>query len=148
MGDREYKKVFETFIVPIAKKFQPDLVLISAGFDSATEDPLGGMKVSARGFGSLTRLLISEEIQAQGRVVMLLEGGYSTKAVANASASCIRALLGDSELTEASDEEKVHAGVQMSLSATQAKVSHIQHKLWPSVIKFKPRRSGRIKATS
>jgi histone deacetylase 4/5 len=49
MGDAEYAAVWEHILMPVAKAFQPDLVIVSAGFDAAAGDPLGGCKVSPQG---------------------------------------------------------------------------------------------------
>jgi len=76
-GDREILAAFTEELLPAAKRFQPELVLVSAGFDAHVGDPLGGLAVTGAGFARLTRLVrqVAEEC-AEGRVVSLLEGGY------------------------------------------------------------------------
>ena len=64
-------------------KFRPELVLISAGFDSRIDDPLGQFRLSDDDFADLTRLVCG---LAQGRVVSLLEGGYNLSGLASAAA--------------------------------------------------------------
>ena len=93
MGDAEYIEVFKTLLLPVIGEFSPDLILISAGFDCAQGDPLGGMDVSTDGFAHLTRLLM--ESVPHGRVVMALEGGYNVRAVSEAVTACTQTLLGD-----------------------------------------------------
>ncbi|MGI8991496.1 MAG: histone deacetylase family protein [Bryobacteraceae bacterium] len=73
-GRREILGAFQKELVPAARQFQPDLVLISAGFDSRAGDPLGGFLLSDADFADLTDILL--EI-GNGRVVSVLEGGYS-----------------------------------------------------------------------
>ncbi|MBM3237125.1 hypothetical protein FJZ31_12605 [Candidatus Poribacteria bacterium] len=77
-GDAEYKKAFEEKLRPKALEFKPDFVLISAGFDAHKDDPLGGMKVTANGFADMTSIVkeIAERC-CEGRLVSVLEGGYS-----------------------------------------------------------------------
>jgi len=91
-GDAELLYAFKRVIMPIALAFNPEVVLISAGFDSAEGDPLGGCKVSPQGFHALTSLLMG---LAGGRVVLALEGGYNLESISASMAACAGALLGD-----------------------------------------------------
>ena len=79
-------------LLPIAHAFQPDLVLVSAGFDAALGDPLGGCRITPHGYSQLTHLLCG---LAGGRVALVLEGGYNVPAIARSLAACTRVLLGD-----------------------------------------------------
>ena len=76
-GDAEYEKAFREIVLPALRDFDPDLLLISAGFDAWQDDPLGGMRVSLEGYASWGAMLaeLAAEVCA-GRVVELLEGGY------------------------------------------------------------------------
>ena len=83
-GDKEYKKAFEEILKPKAIEFNPDFVLISAGFDAHKDDPLGGMNVTAKGFAELTKIV--KEIAGkccEGRLVSVLEGGYNLDGLAD-----------------------------------------------------------------
>jgi acetoin utilization deacetylase AcuC-like enzyme len=77
-GDKEMKDAFLTKLVPAAMAFKPDFVLISAGFDAAEGDTLGGMKITAEGYADLTRIVrgIADKC-CKGRIVSVLEGGYN-----------------------------------------------------------------------
>ena len=92
MGDREYLMFFQSLVLPIANEFQPELVLVSAGFDAAAGDPLGGYRLSPAMYGHMTAGLAA---LASGRLVLALEGGYCLPAIAECSLQCARALLGD-----------------------------------------------------
>ena len=92
MGDAEYLAAFDRVLLPIARSFAPDLVLVSAGFDAAEGDPLGSMRVSPAGYAGMTKRLLTV---AGGRVVLALEGGYNLDAIARSTAACLRVLLGD-----------------------------------------------------
>lgn len=92
MGDLEYALAMQRIVMPIAYEFDPQLVLVSAGFDAAIGDPLGGCKVTPEAFGHFTAWLTS---LAAGRVVVCLEGGYNVNSVAYAMTMCTKALLGD-----------------------------------------------------
>nr|XP_046470327.1 histone deacetylase 6 isoform X2 [Neodiprion pinetum] len=92
MGDPEYIASFQQVIMPIAYQFNPELILVSAGFDACIGDPLGGCNVSPEVYGHLTHSLSS---LANGRVILSLEGGYNVSSISYASLMCTKALLGD-----------------------------------------------------
>jgi len=93
-GDEELLGAFETRLLPQALKFKPDFVLISAGFDSRNGDPLGRFRLTDEGFKKLTRMIlhIADE-SAEGRLVSILEGGYSLKGLSLAVPAHIEALI-------------------------------------------------------
>ena len=92
-GRAEIFECFERKLVPAMEKFRPELVLISAGFDSRAGDPLGQFLLDDEDFADLTRIVrgIAEKT-AQGRVVSLLEGGYSLTGLASAATAHVAAL--------------------------------------------------------
>uniref|UniRef100_A0A452TPF5 Histone deacetylase 6 n=1 Tax=Ursus maritimus TaxID=29073 RepID=A0A452TPF5_URSMA len=73
-------------------QFNPELVLVSAGFDAARGDPLGGCQVSPEGYAHLTHLLMG---LANGRIILILEGGYNLTSISESMAACTRSLLRD-----------------------------------------------------
>ena len=80
--------------MPAARQFQPDFVLISAGFDAHENDLLGGMRVTTEGFAELTRIVkqLAEE-HCQGRLVSVLEGGYHLDSLADCVEAHVRNLM-------------------------------------------------------
>ncbi|TFH18268.1 MAG: histone deacetylase [Lentisphaerales bacterium] len=93
-GDKEFLDAFTKKLVPAAETFRPDLILISAGFDSRKEDLLGDFTVTDKGFAELTKLVMSlAEAHSGSRVVSLLEGGYNTEGLATGVESHLKALL-------------------------------------------------------
>ncbi|HEX8853256.1 MAG TPA: histone deacetylase family protein, partial [Pyrinomonadaceae bacterium] len=75
---REQRSMFETALEEIGAKFRPDLVIISAGFDSHSSDPLGQLKLEDKDFISMTRSVKQwAQGACSGRVVSCLEGGYN-----------------------------------------------------------------------
>ena len=93
-GDREFLTSFEEKLRPAMDRFRPEFVLISAGFDSRTGDPLGRFRVTDQGFSSLTRVATAiAHDHAAGRLVSVLEGGYSLDGLAKAVSAHITALL-------------------------------------------------------
>jgi acetoin utilization deacetylase AcuC-like enzyme len=89
-GDDEYLRVFDDLLMPIARQFNPEFVLISSGFDCHYRDPLGGMRVTERGFLAMARRM--KRLAAEccnGRMVAALEGGYDLKALADSGREVI-----------------------------------------------------------
>ncbi len=94
-GPKEILAAFQTKLLPAAALFQPDIVLISAGFDSRIDDPLGQFLLEDSDFQLLTGLI--QEIAAKhagGRIVSVLEGGYSLTGVAAAATAHVETLSG------------------------------------------------------
>jgi acetoin utilization deacetylase AcuC-like enzyme len=84
-GNREIIGAFRDTLIPAARDFRPDLTLISAGFDSRKNDPLGGFQVDDDGFRELTRIMLDiAAISGQGRLVSVLKGGYDLPGLAAA----------------------------------------------------------------
>ncbi|KAJ0182290.1 hypothetical protein K1T71_001659 [Dendrolimus kikuchii] len=92
MGDTEYMAAFTQVVLPIAYEYNPELVIVSAGFDACVHDPLGGCKVTPECYGRMTQLVRG---LAGGRVVVCLEGGYNVTSISYAMAMCTKALFGD-----------------------------------------------------
>jgi acetoin utilization deacetylase AcuC-like enzyme len=90
----EVMSAYQNELVPRMKQFKPELVLISAGFDSRAGDPLGGLQLTDRHFAELTLLLcrIARE-HASSRLVSVLEGGYSLDGLAKAAVAHVKALM-------------------------------------------------------
>ena len=92
-GDAEYLRVFHDVVVPAAKKFAPEWILVSAGFDPHRRDPLGGMEVTESGFTDMARLLLQLAAEhAGGKIAFLLEGGYDLAALCNSVAAVLKAM--------------------------------------------------------
>jgi acetoin utilization deacetylase AcuC-like enzyme len=93
-GDVEYVGVMQRVLAPVARRFAPDLLLVSSGFDAHRDDPLGGMTLSGDGFASLARIAraLAEEL-CGGRLVCLLEGGYAASGLREGSEALLEALL-------------------------------------------------------
>ncbi|XP_063233276.1 histone deacetylase 4 isoform X3 [Bacillus rossius redtenbacheri] len=130
MGDAEYLAAFRTIVMPIAKEFCPDVVLVSAGFDAAAGHPapLGGYKVSPACFGHMTQQLLQ---LADGKVVLSLEGGYDLPSICDSAQECVRALLGD-EPGALREEELRRPPCQNAIDTLQKTVA-IQLCHWPCI---------------
>jgi len=100
-GDEEYLRAFNEVLVPVGRRFQPQLILVSAGFDAHWADNLAMMQVSVTGFAQM--IMILKELAAelcQGHLVFTLEGGYNLQVVASSTKAVFDVLLGNSEIDD------------------------------------------------
>jgi acetoin utilization deacetylase AcuC-like enzyme len=93
-GSAEFRSAFESRILPSLSVFGPDLLMISAGFDAHTRDPLAAINLDENDFAWVTEALaITARQTSKGRIVSTLEGGYDLTALAASSAAHVRALM-------------------------------------------------------
>lgn len=94
-GGSKFRAAFENTILPQLKKFSPELIIISAGFDAHYRDPLASLNLKADDFGWVTRKLMDvAETSAGGRIVSVLEGGYDLQGLKKSVAEHVAALMG------------------------------------------------------
>jgi acetoin utilization deacetylase AcuC-like enzyme len=94
-GSSKFRAAFEHMILPQLKKFSPELIIISAGFDAHYRDPLASLNLKADDFGWVTRKLMDvAETSAGGRIVSVLEGGYDLQGLKESVAEHVAALMG------------------------------------------------------
>lgn len=100
-GDAAFAQVYSRILTPIARRYQPDLILVSAGFDAHWADPLGQMRLTLRGYAQLTRMLIAlaQEL-CGGKIVFVTEGGYDLTALAHGVRNIGHALLGEDIISD------------------------------------------------
>jgi acetoin utilization deacetylase AcuC-like enzyme len=78
LGDVEYANVFNTLVAPACLEYQPELILVSAGFDTFIEDNISSMQLTHNGFAYMTRVMVElAETVCNGKLLISLEGGYS-----------------------------------------------------------------------
>lgn len=92
MEDGDYTEIFHRIILPAAYSFDPQLVLVSAGFDCGINDLVGGYKITPEAFGHFIQMLRS---LARGKLVLIPEGGYNPTTFSTCLCMCVKALLGD-----------------------------------------------------
>jgi len=95
-GDAEIIRAFEDTLLPRAMTFNPQFVLISAGFDAHRDDPLAGLNVTETGYAALTRLVVGiTQHCCPGRIVSVLEGGYHLEALSRSVEAHLRVMMDD-----------------------------------------------------
>ena len=94
-GSAAFRHHMTTGLLPALRRFGAELIVISAGFDAHHQDPLGGLGFTDDDFYWITRELQAEAaLSAQGRLVSILEGGYSLDGLATGTGAHVRALMG------------------------------------------------------
>ncbi|MCZ7542498.1 MAG: histone deacetylase [Anaerolineae bacterium] len=101
VGDAGYAQVYADVVWPAARRFAPDLIMVSAGFDAHWADPLANMQLSLHGYAHLTRELVAMAGElCAGRIVFALEGGYNHDALGNGVLNVCYTLLGRDEIAD------------------------------------------------
>jgi acetoin utilization deacetylase AcuC-like enzyme len=91
---REFLMAWEDKILPRVEEFQPDFIVISAGFDGHKRDPLGGLELVENDYSWVTRRIMDvAEKHAKGRIVSILEGGYDLEGLARSVAAHLLTLM-------------------------------------------------------
>lgn len=92
-SDADFRGAFDEIIIPELRNFIPEIIFISAGFDAHRDDPLGGLRLTTEFFGEMTRMLVDvANDHSNGRMISVLEGGYSPKALKECVALHIKEL--------------------------------------------------------
>eukprot|EP00252_Welwitschia_mirabilis_P003237 TRINITY_DN13324_c0_g1_i1.p1 TRINITY_DN13324_c0_g1~~TRINITY_DN13324_c0_g1_i1.p1 ORF type:complete len:553 (-),score=134.00 TRINITY_DN13324_c0_g1_i1:302-1960(-) len=123
VGDNDYIFAFNHIVIPIARQFAPDLIIVSAGFDAAKGDPLGGCEVTPYGFASMTHMLSGI---CCGKLLVILEGGYNLRSISASATAVMEVLLG-----KQLDINQENIVPSMKCLDTLLEVIHIQSKYWP-----------------
>ncbi|MFH0822072.1 MAG: histone deacetylase [Pseudomonadota bacterium] len=132
--DKDYLAAFHMIVAPVVEAFRPDLILVSAGFDAHRRDPLGGMKLTADGYGQLTEVLMHLAAEfCSGRLVLTLEGGYDPNALQE---SVVRVLTGLASYDPERSDVPLRPGLE-DLNPRTARVLRevlaVQRQYWPTV---------------
>jgi len=107
-GDDTFGSIYAGIVAPILEQFQPELILVSAGFDAYYKDPLGDLEVTSGGYAAAAATLIkTADLHANGRICFVLEGGYSEEGLEK----CSRAVMSEME----SDDPSVPSRVESPL---------------------------------
>ncbi|CAL5198538.1 unnamed protein product [Lathyrus oleraceus] len=125
VSDNDYNFAFQHVVLPIASEFAPDFTIISAGFDAARGDPLGGCDITPSGYAQMTHML---NALSGGKMLVILEGGYNLRSISSSATAVIKVLLGESHVPELENSFPTKSGLQ-----TVFEVLDIQNNFWPSL---------------
>ncbi|MCS6907590.1 MAG: histone deacetylase [Anaerolineales bacterium] len=94
-GDQAFSSLLQEVIIPLLDRYQPQMLLLSYGFDPHWRDPLGHLQLSAKQYGEMIRLLSRWcDAHCEGRIALFLEGGYDLEAAKACTLAVVNALLG------------------------------------------------------
>lgn len=127
--DGDFTELFQKLVAPVALSFDPDLILVSAGFDTHKKDPLGRMRLTEAGYAAMTRVLMNvAETCCRDRMVLVLEGGYHVKALA----ASVRAVLAELCNQTRTDLEKLAAKAsKRRVEPVLRRTAHLLGHIWP-----------------
>jgi len=131
-GDREYAKILQYLLFPVARAYQPEMIIVSLGFDLYPHDPLGQMNVSEEGYALITCMLkqLAGEV-CRGRIIFVLEGGYSLEGIRRCGRRVFQELA-DIPTLPPDKIERVHSEKAASLPELK-KAIEVHRKFWPSL---------------
>lgn len=126
-SDGDYLYLFDSVVIPVLEQIQPDLIIISAGYDAHQKDPLGGMDLTSPAYGEMTRVLMS-----LGRpIVAVLEGGYSPEGLMEGTEATLLAFSGKTDFFE---EKPTPSAVATAIGD---RVFENLSSFWPELIETK-----------
>ncbi len=129
-GDSDFFKIFQQLLNPVASAFKPELIFVSAGFDTYVDDPLGGMKVTPQGYAAMTRLIMDlAKAYASERLAFTLEGGYHLTGLRESVRAVLKELAGDSILKPGNLEDLERGAVPTVVG----NVTQVQGPYWSSL---------------
>ncbi|MFB0545975.1 MAG: histone deacetylase [Anaerolineae bacterium] len=101
VGDEGYSRIFDELLYPLAERYQPQLILVSAGYDAHWADPLAAMQLSVEGYARLAQALkaMADDL-CKGKIIFTLEGGYHLEVLSYAVLATCRVLLGEDEVID------------------------------------------------
>ncbi|MCJ7597004.1 MAG: histone deacetylase [Desulfobacterales bacterium] len=129
LGDEDFARIIYFLVNPLAQAYEPDMILVSCGFDLYHHDPLGGMNVTPEGYGLITFLLlgIAEKV-CEGRIAFVMEGGYSLRGIRECGLRVIQELCGISNVRGRSMDRVV--GSSPKKLPALSKVKEVHGKYW------------------
>jgi len=109
-GDQDFARIMTDLVAPVARQYRPDCIMVSAGYDTHVSDPLGGMAVTTAGFAGMSKILtdLAAEL-CDGRLVLVLEGGYNLQALADGVLASLHEMAGKGGLSPAAFTALVQA---------------------------------------
>jgi acetoin utilization deacetylase AcuC-like enzyme len=131
--DADYGNIFQKILKPIALEYQPQLILVSAGFDIHYDDPLGGMEVTEKGFARMTQILMEiAGATAQGKLAITLEGGYDVAGQRRSVKAILKELAQISPLDKRDLLEKEEANASRT-ERFVLQLKEIQKRYWKNL---------------
>jgi acetoin utilization deacetylase AcuC-like enzyme len=137
-NDADFAFLYQALLEPVCLAFQPELILVAAGFDIHEKDPVGKMKVTETGFAALTRIVMNLAQACCGnRVVLVLEGGYHQEAMAHSVLAVLHELCGRTRCNVSALAAQAESG---RVDPVVRRSEHVLSRYWPDVTSWHSRR--------
>ncbi|MNS42384.1 Histone deacetylase-like amidohydrolase [compost metagenome] len=133
-GDEGYMRVFREVLVPVAKAFKPDLIIVSAGQDAHEGEFVSSMKISYDGFARMTRVLrdLADDL-CESKLVFVLEGGYNPHVMARSVETIVKELQVPNTRSAAVPAQSLGGRLPYGFEARLAQVKQTQLAFWPDL---------------
>jgi acetoin utilization deacetylase AcuC-like enzyme len=118
-GDEGYFTAWEQVVEPVFHEYQPDLVMLSAGYDAHQQDPLAEQRVTTQGYSLMAGKLLKLADSHNAKIFSILEGGYNTEALADSVAATIRAFKTQSKNSSMEDSIIIDNTLSKDLAHTE-----------------------------
>ena len=129
-SNADYGNIFRHLLTPLAEQFEPELILISAGFDTHHSDPIGAMNLTSEGFARMTALLMEMAASlCKGWMVLVLEGGYNPEGLRNSVEMVLWELIGKSRIDKDQMQQAEDAHYE-KMAETIERVKGIHRRYW------------------
>ena len=114
-------------LLPVARSFDPQLIIVSAGFDAAVNDPLGECAVTPHGYAQMMQGLLP---LAGGRIVVVLEGGYNLHSISASMSACAAVLLGKYHPSPPGDTKDTHTSANSETAGDARHTAEDEDEVW------------------
>jgi acetoin utilization deacetylase AcuC-like enzyme len=130
--DSDYAAVYKRLLLPLGAEFSPELILVSAGFDTHYDDPMGGMKLTEHGYAYMTAAVQElAEKTCGGRFAIMLEGGYDLGAMRKSCRAVLEVMMqGMDDTTRMRMEQQSEAEVAAHAEAAIGQVKENHRQYW------------------
>jgi acetoin utilization deacetylase AcuC-like enzyme len=129
-SNADYGNIFRHLLLPIAEQFEPELLLVSAGFDTHHSDPIGTMNVTTEGFARMTALLMEMAAAlCAGRLVLALEGGYNPQALRDSVEMVLWELM-DKSMINKEEMRQIEDSQYRNIAETIERVKEVHSRYW------------------
>jgi acetoin utilization deacetylase AcuC-like enzyme len=133
-GDADYIMVFHDLVLPVLESYKPDFILVSAGFDTHLNDPLGGMRVTESGYVAMIKMLMSAASKAcSDKLALTLEGGYDLSALRESVKNIILEMSSYDSSREACPERPSDDELAPVFRARIPDILDVHRKYWPNI---------------
>ncbi|AEH60624.1 Histone deacetylase [Methanosalsum zhilinae DSM 4017] len=127
LNNSDYIYIFKKLLLPISLQFDPQMIMVSAGMDSYSRDPLGNMNITSEGFGELASIVSYIASKTCNRMVLVLEGGYIEEDLAK---SVHRIIISLNNQKRISSTDGLNSNVSPEVIERVRLVTSIQKKWW------------------